>query len=714
MATLQRFRTHQWVSGLLAPWALLPGSPASGQVLAETPTLAPVEVRASRQPDATSEGSGSYVGHQVTVGGKEALSPLDIPHAVSVITRQRIEDQGLTSAEEALREVTGVTVTPWDGATFQIRSRGYFLEPSYDGIPSFDGLNATQQLDLAAFDRVEVLRGPAGLFHGSGQPGGTVNFARRKGLPTFGGSAAVSLGSWSYQRVEAEMGGPLNADGSLRSRIVLAGHDRGFYYERAQSRKQMVYGTLDYDLSPRTTLSLYGAFQDDKTNPFSGLPAYTNGRFIPVPRSTNPYPSWNVYDTTTTWLAAEAAHRADNGWTFRARYSFYRQDWDLRDSYPTAGVNPTTGLMNYARRGWDTQGTRHLLDLYATGPFTWLGRQHQLTAGWNAVRYDSDTDYGANDTVVGVPFLQPDVVPSLTVPPFVRGYQGETRQSGWYAQTRLTLTDTTTLLAGARLSDFQARSRNTLPGAPIPAWTPGAQTSGQITPYAGLVQHLGESVTAYVSYADIFIPQTQREVSGRVIDPRVGAQVEVGAKASWLEGRLQAAVAAFRTRDRNRAFPDVANPGFFVQVGEVEINGWEAELTGSPIPNLQLSVGYSRLNTRYSRHQTLTGTPFTLFEPRHSLKAYANYRFSNSPWSVGGGLHITSGLIGTGQAGVREQAGLGVASLQVGYRIDQRSSVSLSINNLTDRTYYARVGGLNTYNTYGDPRNAMLTYRVKF
>lgn len=701
------------LAGLVAPLALVgEGAVAEPLDADERPsgaTLPTVKVRGAT--DATSEGSGAHLARHATVGAKDAVPVLEIPQSVSVITRQRIEDQGLQTVEDALREVTGVTVTPWDGATSQIRSRGYFLEPSHDGIPGFGGLNATQQFDLAMFDRVEVLRGPAGLFQGSGQPGGTVNFVRRQGMAAFGGSAALSAGSWSQYRAEVNVGGALDADGRLRSRLVAVADDGDFHYDRAHSRKGMVYGTLDADLTPDTTVSLYGAWQDDTTNPFSGLPARSDGRFLDVPRSTNPYPGWAVYDTTTTMAAVDVQHRRADGWTLRGRYSVSAQDVGLRDAYPTTGI-PASGVAPYARRGWDTRAEHHVVDLYATGPFALLGRRHQATAGWSHGRHTNGTDYGGNDTVPGIPVLDPDVLPAPAIPPYVRHAADETVVSGVYGQVRLSLADALTLVTGARSTDFRVKSRTTSPGAAAPDWTPGARETGEVTPYAGVVVHLAETVTAYASQSEIFMPQTQRDVNGTVLDPRTGRQVELGLKGSFLDGNLQAAAAVFRTRDENRAYPDPGHPGSFVQVGEVEVKGWEAEVTGSPTAGLQATVGYARLDSAYRTHQTLSGTPFTLFEPKHSLKAYAHYRFGTNPWSVGGGARVSSGVAGTGQAGVREQGGYGVVDAQAGYRFGERTSVSLAVNNLFDRTYYARVGTLNSYNTYGEPRSALLTLRT--
>lgn len=664
--------------------------------------------------DATTEGSASYISPVLTIGGKAPVPVMEIPNSVSVITRQRIEDQNLVRVEDALAQVTGVTVTPWDGATFQIRSRGYFLEPSYDGIPAFGGLNATQQFDIAMFDRVEVLRGPAGLFQGSGQPGGTVNFVRKRAPHEAQGSMSLTHGSWSNSRAEFDAGAPLNDDGSLRGRVVATIQDREFYYDDANNRKHFLYGTLDFDLTSSTTISLHIASQDDKTTPFMGLPAYTDGRLIDTSRSTTTMPSWAQSDSRDKTIGIEAAHRLNNGWMMKAVASHSTRDWYLNDAFPTTGVDPETNLIgNYRRRGWDDESSRHALDLYATGPFSLFGREHVATIGSNYERYRGETLYGANTDISDIPFGRADLVSENNIKPYVSGSGYETRQNGIYSQLRFSVTEPLTLVLGGRLSNFTTRSRSVSPSTET-SWNVRTRERDTFTPYAGAVYRITPQLAVYASYSDIFMPQSQMDVSGNTLEPREGKQIEFGVKANAYDDKLQLAASVFRTRDVNRSFNDLANPGFFISAGEVEIKGAELEISGSPMENLNLTAGYAYLTSSYKVDRLNEGSQFSLFEPKHSFKIYGTYRFAGTPWRASAGMIANSAINGTGEKGLREGSGYAVFNAQVGYDISQNTSLTLAVNNLTDRNYYARIGGLNTYNIYGEPRSVSLNLRTGF
>lgn len=697
-------------------WLALPAAVVHGQ---ET-TAGRNGARDSARPEeiTVTGTAGAYVTGTIGLGGKDAVSILEVPNSVSVITRQRMDDQNLITVEDALRETTGVNVTTWDGLVGQVRARGYTLDVAYDGIPTYSGSAGVQEYDLAVYDRLEVLRGPAGLFKGSGQPSGTANFVRKRGLATLQTSVVASAGSWANRRAEIDVGGPLMRAGRLRSRLVATTQNREFHVDGAEQRKSVAYGALDFDITPDTLASIMVTWQDDLGKATSsGLPAYTDGRFIDAPRTTTVSAPWNRYTYETLEYAGELRHRFDNAWQVRLRAGFREQDKTYSDAFPSpnVGVDPATGLIaSYNRRSNIGTFERNGVDLYASGPFQLFGREHSALLGYGAELYEVRNRSVNAPTFPNVPFGEPNVVPE---PDWVytAGSQSKVEQDGLYAQARLSVSDPLSVVIGGRVSNFETRSRSIPPGAPT-EFARGAHADDEVTPYAGLVHHLRPNVTAYASYSDIFIPQTAETANGDVLDPRVGVQLEIGVKGSFAGGALAATAAAFRTHDENRALPDIDHPGFFVQAGEVEVTGVDLEVGGSPRPGLDLTVGYTWLKTEYTVHQSLAGQAFSIFEPEHALKVFAKFTPQTGRWSrlwIAGGLNANSTIVGGGVADLREQEPYAVLSLHGGYAVSDSVSVTLTVNNLLDEKYYVRVGGLNTYNTYGDPLNALFSLRAR-
>lgn len=651
----------------------------------------------------------------ISVGGKEPLAARQVPQSVSVITTQRMRDQNLTSVPEALNYATGVTIIANDSTQSQVRSRGHSLGVTYDGIPAYSALSGYQQFDLAMYERLEVLRGPAGIFTGSGDPGGVVNVVRKRAKKDFALSSSVSAGSWNNHRAEIDVTGAMNEEKTIRGRAVFSMQERDYFYEKTHTRRWLAYGTLEWDLTRATTLSLSAAVQDDNTKaPSSGLPAWTTGGLIDAPRSTNPIADWSRYAWNTQEYTGEMEHRFDNGWLTKIKLSHRPQDFYFKDGYATTGVDPSSGLLNYARRERDFTYERNSVDVYATGPIELFGRRHTLLAGYNRENFSSIYS-GVNATgVTGIPFGQAQLVPNFDLP-YNLGRDTRTTQSGVYGQARLSITDPLTIVLGGRVSDFSVKSRDVAPATPT-KWKESTAASHEFTPYGAVLYDFTNNWTGYASYSDIFIPQSQLRADGSMLDPRSGRQTEVGVKAEFLEKKLQASAAYFMLRDRNRAFADPLNAGAFLNAGQVESKGWEVEVTGRPAAGYEIQMGYTRMDSVYLKDRNNEGLPFTTWEPRHTLKLWGVRRFGQGMLeglSVGLGANVVSGSeAGTGASSVRRQDGYAVVNAMASYRINEKTLLSLHLNNLTDRTYYTRLGGTNTYNTYGEPRNVSVALRV--
>jgi outer-membrane receptor for ferric coprogen and ferric-rhodotorulic acid len=713
---------------LCASLASVSGAYAQTQTdQAQVSSVAPTEFSelVVTSPKPQTDGTGSYTSPAVTVSGKTPLALKEIPNSVSVLTRQQMDDMNLVTTWDAFTQITGVQAVANDSMQGQYYARGSSLNVQYDGVPSLYPLNGNQQFDLAIYDRVEVQRGPSGVLQGSGSFGGTVNLVKKRPTDTFAASVLTTVGSWNNKRVEADISGPLNEDKSVRGRFVASALDKEWFVNRYTDKKQLVYGVLEADLTRDTTARVSLARQHDASPGYSGLPTYTNGQLLSVDRSFNPSPAWNRSTWDITELSADLEHRFDNQWVGKARVSRREADYYLKDGYLRSGIDPVTNTGNYTRREMDYSYGSNDLDVNLSGPFSWLGRQHSLLLGANYSSYNStgqlvNRNQDATLDVSNVLFTDPPAVPEAFVA-YKSGSEDLTTQKGVYGQARLSVTDPLTLVLGGRFSDYSNKSRSVAPSVPT-AWTQGAKESSQFTPYAGVVYDLNDKQSLYASYADIFVPQTVKKADGSVLDPRVGKQLELGVKGEYFDGKLNTLLAVFDIKEVNRSYSDPANPGFYLPLGEVQSNGWEAEVSGSPLPGLNLSAGYTYLNTRQAVTSTAAsvGQPISYWYPVHTLKLWSHYRFGAGALA---GFHVGFGMNGqsktasgtsTSTVAAREQGAYAVYAAQVGYQFSKKLSATFTVNNLFDKTYFTRVQGTNTYMSYGEPRNVMLAVRASF
>ena len=148
------------------------------------------------------------------------LSQRDTPQSTSVITRQQMDDRAIGSVRDVMENATGMNVQQAESERLTYYSRGFSMDTfQFDGVVK--PLNSLYQfgegnLDPAIYDHVEIIRGATGLMSGTGNPGGSVNFIRKRPTREFQGEAKVSAGSHDTYRGEIDLSTPFNASGSVR------------------------------------------------------------------------------------------------------------------------------------------------------------------------------------------------------------------------------------------------------------------------------------------------------------------------------------------------------------------------------------------------------------------------------------------------------------------------------------------------------------------
>lgn len=694
-------------------------APSDGGGSSDATTLAPVTV--TGRDLATTEGTGSYTTPAVTIG-KNVQSLREIPQSISVVTRQLLDDQNLVNLDDAMRTVTGVTVEAGSvgGNHGNFYSRGYALDTiQVDGVntPASTGNDLSAGFGLAIYDRIEVLRGPAGLFQGAGDPGGTVNLVRKRAQRDFAFSGQVMAGSWDRYYTEADITGPLDSDGRLRGRLVASYDDRRSFVDGVYTRKPLFYGTMSFDVTPDTTLTAGATYQQYKGRPFFGLPAYTDGRLLDVRRSTNLDPSWNHITEEITEYFADVEHRLSNGGRIKVSGLYREQDEPSREfGWSDCAVDPVTGdtcLVSWKyRSNWKTYG----LDAFVSTPFDAFGRTHELIVGADYRNVHKNFQYGGGDTA-DINLYHPDNDIPKPDYEFTNGNDSKTHQYGLYARTNLRVADAATVIAGGRLTWWNNKTANR--NAYFNQFSnTDTSINAKFTPYLGLVVDLNDQLSAYTSYTSIFSPQTVTDVNGQPLNARTGKQFEIGLKGEFLDKRLNGHVALFRMDDENRAMTDPDNPLFSMAAGKMRNEGFEAEISGSPAPGWDITAGYA-----YTTTKTLQGTEdqkaqqYVFITPRHTFNLWTKYSFASGPmegWSLGAGVRSVSSMYRLNGPVKFEQRPYTTVSVQAGYRFNKHVDATLTVNNLFDKVYYQRVWAAYGSNYYGEPRSVMLAVRATY
>ena len=179
---------------------------------------------------------------RTSAGTRFDLAPREIPQSVSIISHQRIEDQKLDDIIDVLANTTGVTSTQSDSERTEFYARGFYIDAyQFDGLPTQMVQNwsyGDSGLDLALYDRVEVVRGATGLLSGAGNPSASVNLIRKHAdSAELTGSVSVNVGSWGRTRTTVDVGSALNASGSVRGRVIGSYLDTDGQMDRYNQRK---------------------------------------------------------------------------------------------------------------------------------------------------------------------------------------------------------------------------------------------------------------------------------------------------------------------------------------------------------------------------------------------------------------------------------------------------------------------------------------------
>ncbi|WP_437881577.1 TonB-dependent siderophore receptor [Pseudomonas sp. LRF_L74] len=671
-----------------------------------------------KAPGSTTEGSGSYTTYSSSSSTRLNLTPKETPQSLTVITRQRLDDQKLANLTDVMDATPGIIVNHVSvGAENNTYwSRGFQINNfEIDGIPTSSRLDNTTQA-TAMYDRVEIIRGATGLISGTGTPSATINMIRKR--PTYDPQFAINAeaGTWDRYGVGFDASGPLNDAGSIRGRLVVDYKDQNSWVDRLTQESQLIYAISEFDLDDSTLLTVgFSYLNKHNDSPIrAGFPAYfSNGVKTDFSRSTNTAPDWAYNDTKQTNLFTSLEHQFANGWSGKLELSHSENQFDQITNYMNGSIDQQTGAGSYMYPNrWSGTPRQDAFDGYLTGPFSLFGREHELITGLTLSRYRENTPnhggwvgpWTGYDGTIDNFYTWDGTGPRPDFTTVGKTYIKENQYAA-FLTARFHLNDDASLILGSRVTDWKRDNTEETFGQ-----TPTRNVEnrhGVFLPYAGLVYDLNQTWSVYGSYTQIFNPQAYgiKDVNNKPLLPQEGVGYEIGVKGSFNDDRLTASMALFRIEQDNLAVY-VGAPDIYRAEQGTTSEGLELEFNGQFSDNWQGSVGYAyNVSTDQDDERIATNIP------RHSLKTFTSYRLSGvlDKVTVGGGVNWQSKI---GQdLHTYTQGSYALVNLMARYEITSNLTASANLNNVFDRKYAAYA---DTWIVYGAPRNLMTSLEYRF
>ncbi|MFO2462756.1 TonB-dependent siderophore receptor [Pseudomonas sp. 15FMM2] len=678
--------------------------------------------------------TSGYQNDSASVGGFSEAPLLDTPSSITVINESLIKDQQARLLSEVLRNdaSVGESYAPI-GYYENFVVRGFSLDAASSYKINGRTITGEQNVALENKQRVELLKGLAGLQSGISEPSGVINYVTKR--PEDVRSVTVSSDDRGSGYIATDVGGWFGSEQQFGLRANVAHEDLNSYVEHANGQRDFLSLAFDWNISPDAVLQLDAEYQNKQQR---SVPGYQLLGGTEVPHDASPkkllghqtgskqvgIDSLNLngkfeYRFSDQWKGSVSAARSK---VVIDDYSSFA--WGCYGSSSCAAAkvpnyfSPEGEYDIYDYRSPDDTRRNDEIQAAMTGLFTTAGLSHELTFGSSAFRRVVDKRKSVNEWIgTGHIGQDPESFPPTDKPLNERHRRLDSRQYGLFVTDRISFNEQWQTVLGGREVRLDEKAfdhngnqaRHTqqymfLPNAAL-IYKPMANLSLYTSYSKGL--SLGGEAPWFALNAD------------QVLSPTVSRQIEAGVKYDW--HRISFAAAVFQTRQAYQyAKPDSAGDFTYVQQGEQKNTGLELSANGWATSRLQIAASVAAIRARvsgsgtaeYEGHQAIN-------VPKLRASLYADYAL---PWVDGlsllGGVQYSASKNAnrTGQVEVADYAVVNVGS-RYSTRIDGYETVfRLSIDNLFDKRYWRDAGEYmgDDYLFQGAPLTARLSASVNF
>ncbi|MBB6125566.1 TonB-dependent receptor [Sphingobium subterraneum] len=636
---------------------------------------------------------------------------LDVPQSISVVTRERLDDQAQRSMADVLRYVPGTTVGQGEGNRDQITLRGQNTTADFflDGVRD----DAQYYRSLYNIERVEILKGPFALIFGRGGSGGIINRVQKTPSAdalAVGGTASVNtFGAWD---ISADINAPISGNAAFRLNAN---------YESLDNHRDF-FGGERYAINPYFAVDLgqwklglsYEYVNDDRVTD-RGVPSIatvTGEPNVPITGYRDTF--FGTPGVNRTGLEAHIVKARLDGelaenlsWSSTVLYGDYDKYYtNVFANGAAIGQTGTVVLSSYIdptkRQNFIAQSNLVWdVDFGSIGNKVLLGLEYGDQDSTNQRRNGTLSSSTLN--------LANIVYPTVTFGALARNTESNVQFFSAYAQDQISFGEHVDLVVGLRYDRFEIKGTDLI-GTPRPF----ARKDEKVSPRIGLIVKPQENISIYGSYSQSFLPRSGDQfltmaATQANLAPEKFTNYELGVK--WdIRPDLNVTLALFQLDRTNATTPDPGNVTATINIGETRTKGVELALTGRITPQWQMTGGYTYQDAE------LRGNSFVALAqvPKHQFALWNRYDFSRSVGAGLGVVHQSSQF-----AAIRTAAN--TTLLQAFTRVDaalffkasDRLDLQLNVENLFDQGYFSDAHNNNNI-TPGAPINARFTARLKF
>ncbi len=654
----------------------------------------------------------------------------DTPQMINVISPEVLRQQNVTTLDQALRNVPGITVTIGEGGGGlngdQFRIRGFDAKDDIyvDGLRDF----GVYTRDAFNYESIEVIKGPSSAMFGRGTTGGAINTSSKTPRLEQLVEGTAGVGSGPYYRATGDVNYPITDTIGVRLNAMFQSQelvDR----DHVESRRWGIAPSIGFGIDTDTEFSLSYLHQTDERQPDYGVPVVVRpgdeyGRPITefgVPRSnyygfdkdrdnsdvdifTAKFSSTlneqlNIFSDSRLGIYTRQFTPSPTSCNATCVTNFFDGDPGTVPLVTTGGPGPyaqdTWGMQNITAAVWD--GMTGSLRTQIVGGFD-LSYQHNKRRSF---LYTPSRNTGLPARGLLDPYFNgPYTIGPIVDPTANERLETEGRTYAAFVNARLWLNEQWSVTGGVRLESHNVDHATITQGGVVTAVEANSEMAN---PKASIIYERNEDQTFYISWARSSVPQGTSIASAPTsvssttagLEPERNEIWEAGAKINFFNGGLGVSTSVFRVQKNNAKeldeFGDV-----LLQSGEKQRTfGVEVGVSGQLAPGWFITANYTYLDGEIL--EAFTGTPPlpntavignpVAFVSKNAASLWTTYDPAMVPGlQVGAGLTYRDGVFLNNTALNKVPFNLSFDAL-IAYQYENWR-FALNGNNLTDRLNY--------------------------